>query len=120
MKSVFKAYTTKEIKPTGWLRDQLVIQARGLSGNIDKVWPDVRDSKWIGGDRDGWEQVPYWLDGYIPLAYLLEDEKMIATAKRYVDAIIERQEEDGWLCPCERERRHRYDMWALFITIFLS
>ena len=117
MKGIFKAYTTKEIKPTGWLRDQLVIQAKGLSGNLDKIWPDVRDSKWIGGDCEGWERVPYWLDGYIPLAYLLEDEEMIATAKRYVDAIIERQEDDGWICPCEPDKRGRYDMWALFIIL---
>ena len=117
MKGIFKPYTTKEIKPTGWLRDQLVIQAKGLSGNLDKIWPDVRDSKWIGGDREGWERVPYWLDGYIPLAYLLEDKEMIATVNRYVDGIIERQEEDGWICPCEREKRRGYDMWALFIIL---
>lgn len=48
-----------------------------MSGNLDKVWPDIRDGKWIGRDKDGWERVPYWLDGFIPLAYLLEDEDMI-------------------------------------------
>ena len=41
-------YTSKQIKPTGWLRRQLEIQAKGLSGNLDKMWPDIRDSKWIG------------------------------------------------------------------------
>ena len=60
-------YTTNEIKPVGWMRRQLEIQAAGLSGNLDKMWPDVRDSAWIGGDREGWERVPYWLDGFIPL-----------------------------------------------------
>ena len=30
-------YTTREIKPTGWLRRQLEIQAKGLSGHLDKV-----------------------------------------------------------------------------------
>ena len=90
-------YTTREIKPTGWLRRQLEIQAKGLSGNLDKIWPDVRDSAWIGGDRDGWERVPYWLDGFIPLAYLLENEDMIARAKRYIDAILAQQCEDGWI-----------------------
>ena len=56
----------------GWLRRQLEIQANSLSGNLDKMWPDIQDSAWIGGDREGWERVPYWLDGFIPLAYLLE------------------------------------------------
>ena len=106
-------YTTKEIKPTGWLRRQLEIQAEGLSGNLDKIWPDVRDSAWIGGDREGWERVPYWLDGFIPLAYLLENEDMIARAKRYIDAILAQQCEDGWICPCSEEVRPTYDSWAV-------
>ncbi len=106
-------YTTKELKPEGWLRRQLQIQADGLSGNLHKIWPDIRDSKWIGGDREGWERVPYWLDGFIPLAYLLEDEEMIATVKKYIDAIISAQEEDGWICPCKKEKRSTYDTWAV-------
>ena len=93
-------YSTNEIKPKGWLKRQLEIQAEGLSGNLDKMWPDVRESAWIGGKREGWERVPYWLDGFIPLAYLLENEDMIARAKKYIDAILAAQCEDGWLCPC--------------------
>lgn len=106
-------YTSRQIKPQGWLRDQLILQAKGLCGNLDKVWPDVRDSAWVGGDREGWERVPYWLDGFIPLAYLLEDEDMIARAKRYVDKILENQQEDGWICPCDEESRPTYDTWAV-------
>ena len=109
----WKFYTTKELKPEGWLHRQLKIQAEGLSGNLHKIWPDIRDSKWIGGDREGWERVPYWLDGFIPLAYHLEDEEMIATVKKYIDAIISAQEEDGWICPCKKGKRARYDTWAV-------
>ncbi|MBR4443538.1 MAG: hypothetical protein IKS52_09760, partial [Clostridia bacterium] len=57
-------YTSRELKPAGWLRDQLLVQAQGLSGHLHEVWPDVRNSAWIGGDRDSWERVPYWLDGF--------------------------------------------------------
>ena len=98
-----KRLTAKEIRPGGWLKKQLEIQAAGLAGNLDRVWPDIRDSKWIGGDREGWERVPYWLDGFIPLAYLLQDEEMIARAKRYINKILEGQNADGWLCPCSEE-----------------
>lgn len=114
-------YTTKEIKPRGWMKRQLEIQAAGLSGNLDKIWPDVRDSAWIGGTCEGWERVPYWLDGFIPLAYLLRDEDMIGRAKRYVDAILEAQQSDGWICPCPKEDRGSYDTWAvLLITKVLT
>ena len=106
-------YTSKDIKPEGWVRRQLEIQAEGLSGNLHKIWPDIRDSGWIGGDREGWERVPYWLDGFIPLAYLLENEEMIATVKEYIDAIIAAQDDDGWICPCKREKRAKYDTWAI-------
>lgn len=111
----WKMFTTKEIKPHGWLKRQLEIQADGLSGNLDKVWRDVKDSSWIGGKAEGWERVPYWLDGFIPLAYLLGDEDKISRAKRYVDAILARQNADGWICPCAKENRASYDTWAVML-----
>ncbi len=109
----YNFYTSKEIKPRGWLKRQLQIQAEGLAGKLDKIWPDVRDSAWIGRSREGWERVPYWLDGFIPLAYLLENEEMIERAKKYIDAIIEKQQSDGWICPCKPEERSGYDTWAV-------
>lgn len=112
MYNYFKATATK---PEGWLRRQLEIQAEGLSGNLDKIWPDIRDSAWIGGEKEGWERVPYWLDGFIPLAYLLENDDMIARADKYVNAILDRQQEDGWICPCTEDERETYDIWALFL-----
>lgn len=113
----FTPYTTKDVKPSGCLLRQLRIQAQGLSGNLDKIWPDIRDSKWIGGDKDGWERVPYWLDGFIPLSYLLDDKDMQGRAKKYVDAILKNQEPDGWICPCEKSARGSYDVWALFLLL---
>ena len=106
-------YTSKELRPEGWLRRQLEIQAQGLSGNLHKMWPDIRDSAWVGGKCEGWERVPYWLDGFIPLAYLLEDEDMIATAKKYIDCILSKQQSDGWICPCKKEEIPKYDTWAV-------
>ena len=109
----YRFFTSKELKPAGWIKEQLKIQAQGLCGNLDKVWPDVRDSKWIGGDREGWERVPYWLDGFIPMAWLLEDDDLKSRAKNYIDAILKGQEEDGWICPTDE--RNTYDVWAVFL-----
>lgn len=111
----YEFFTANEIKPKGWLYRQLKIQANGLCGNLDKVWPDVRDSAWIGGNREGWERVPYWLDGFVPLAYLLDDKDMICRAKRYINAIISAQNEDGWICPCKESERDNYDTWAVLL-----
>ncbi|MBP5230718.1 MAG: glycoside hydrolase family 127 protein [Clostridia bacterium] len=103
------------VRPEGWILRQLRIQAEGLAGNLDRMWPDVRDSAWIGGNREGWERVPYWLDGFVPLAFLLRDEEMISRAKRYLNAIMDNQKEDGWICPCAEDKRADYDVWALFL-----
>lgn len=116
-KPAFTPLHTSEINPQGWLLNQLKIQAKGLSGNLDKFWPDIKDSQWIGGNAEGWERVPYWLDGFIPLAWLLKDEDMKARAKYYIDYIIEHQEEDGWICPVKGQARNQYDMWALFLVL---
>lgn len=113
----FTPFTVKEVKPGGWLKKQLEIQANSLTGNLQNFWPDIKESKWIGGDKEGWERVPYWLDGYIPLAFLLDDEEMKKVAKKYIHAILDNQKEDGWICPCEDKERPHYDMWALFLIL---
>ena len=64
------------IRPAGWLRAQLQLQADGLSGHLDETWPDVGpNSGWLGGSGESWERGPYFLDGLTPLAYLLGDRK---------------------------------------------
>ncbi len=39
-----------EVKPLGWLKNQLQTQTNGLSGHLDESWPDVMNSGWIGGN----------------------------------------------------------------------
>ncbi len=113
MKNKWSLYTAKEIKPAGWLKRQLEIQAAALSGSLDKMWNDIKESRWIGGTAEGWERVPYWLDGFIPLAYLLDNGDMIDRAKKYIDAIISFQKPDGWICPCCEDEIPAYDTWAV-------
>ena len=65
------------VRPTGWLRRQLEVQAQGLSGHLDETWPDVGpESGWLGGKGESWERGPYFLDGLLPMAYLLEDRRL--------------------------------------------
>lgn len=116
-KPQYSFFSTKNIKPTGWLKEQLRLQANGLAGHLDEIWPDVKDSAWIGGEREGWERVPYWLDGFIPLAYLLEDKNLICRAQKYIDAILNSQSDDGWICPCLKEERKNYDTWATLLIL---
>ncbi len=110
-----KPLSLGSIKPTGWLKNQLQIQADGLSGHLDEFWPDISDSAWFGGKSDAWERAPYWLDGVVPLTFLLEDENLIARVTKYMDHIIAHQDESGWISPAEDQSR--YDLWAIFLVL---
>jgi hypothetical protein len=114
---VFAELPLGAIKPTGWLKAQLTLQAEGLGGHLDEFWPDIKNSAWIGGRAEGWERTPYWLDGAIPLAFLLDDERMKAKVKRYVEYILDHQTADGWFGPVgDNDPGHKpYDVWPLFV-----
>ena len=81
-RDAFEPLPLGSIKPAGWLKEQLRIQADGLSGHLDEFWPDIKDSAWFGGKAEGWERVPYWLDGLVPLAYLLDDPRSRPRSRR--------------------------------------
>jgi len=104
-----------EIKPSGWLARQLQIQRDGLSGHLDEFWPSVKNSKWWGGDGDAWERGPYWLDGAIPLAWLLDDAELKQRTTEYVEYILTHESEQGWMGP--GGDYNGYDMWA-FILVY--
>ena len=109
------------IKPLGWLRQQLQVQADGLSGHIDGFWDDLGpDNQWFGGDKEGWERGPYYADGVLPLAYLLDDERLKDKAQKWVEAFLSGQQENGWIGPRQGLLGARtypeYDPWPVFIV----
>lgn len=99
--SRFAALPIGSVKADGWLLEQLRLQAEGLTGSLDEVYPQVAgpDNAWLGGDGDAWERGPYWLDGLLPLAYLLQDKKLIDKANEWVEAILSSQQPDGYMGP---------------------
>lgn len=107
------------IRPAGWLANQLRIQADGLTGHLDEFWPDVANSRWVGGDGDGWERGPYWLDGLVPLAFLLNDAKLTEKAHRWINAILRDQHADGWLGYVDPNAKpeNQYDPWPRYIVL---
>ena len=114
---VFRLLPLGSVRPEGWLRRQLQIQAEGLSGHLDEFWPDVGQSQWFGGKAEGWERAPYWLDGFIPLAWVLGDASLQEKAKRYVDHIVAAQRPDGWYAPYPRDAAAKpYDVWSILLA----
>ena len=101
------------IQPTRWLRRQLQIQASGLSGHLDETWPDVGpNSGWLGGTGESWERGPYYLDGLIPLAWLLDDARLKAKAQKYIDWILTHQAANGMIGPASND-----DWWPRIVAL---
>jgi len=114
---VFRPLPLGSIRPSGWLARQLRVQADGLTGHLDEFWPDVAESQWFGGTAEGWERAPYWLDGAIPLAFLLDDAPLKARLARHVAHVVLHQRSDGWYGPYPRDAAaRRYDMWAILLA----
>jgi uncharacterized protein len=101
------------IRPKGWLERQLRIQADGLSGHLDEVWSDVGpNSAWLGGTGEAWERGPYFLDGLVPLAYLLDDAKLKAKAEKWVNWTLTHQGADGFIGPVVNQ-----DWWPRMVML---
>jgi uncharacterized protein len=99
------------VKPAGWLKTQLEIEASGLTGNIDDFWPDLVNSSWRGGDGEAWERGPYYLDGLVPLAYLLDDAHLIDKVKSWIEPILSSSRDTGWYGPAKNK-----DRWPLAVA----
>lgn len=101
------------VRPTGWLRDQLQLQADGQTGQLDQIWPDVGpNSAWLGGSGEDWERGPYYVDGLLPLAHLLQDERLLAKAQTWVEAMLASQREDGQFGPPTND-----DWWPRMVAL---
>jgi virulence-associated protein VagC len=99
------------VKPGGWLKSQLEAQAAGLSGNLDDFWPDLVNSSWRGGNGEAWERGPYYLDGLVPLAYLLNDNRLIEKVKLWIEPILSSSSDTGWYGPAKNK-----DRWPLAVA----
>jgi len=116
--NVFYALPLGSVKPTGWLKQQLRIQANGLSGHLDEIWSDVgSNSAWLGGTGEGWERGPYYVDGLLPLAYLLDDPVLVAKARKYIDWTLDHQRADGGIGPEKNFGKETRDWWPNMVML---
>ncbi|MFO7617156.1 MAG: glycoside hydrolase family 127 protein, partial [Bacteroidales bacterium] len=100
------------VKPSGWLKDQLEIQANGLPGHLDEYWTSLTTSAWQGGDGEAWERGPYYLDALVPLAYLLDNQRLKDKSQGWIEHILASGQENGWFGP-EKNK----DRWPLAVGL---
>lgn len=112
------------VQPKGWLHVYLDRQRTGLSGNLGEIsaWLQKDDNAWLsknGKGKYGWEEVPYWLRGYIQLAYVLNDPKMIAESKVWIEGALASQRPDGDFGPDQKfDDDGSRDFWANMLMMY--
>lgn len=122
----YKELSLGDIQPKGWLKEMLIRQKNGATGKLDLLYPKVMDKRngWLGGDGDQWERGPYWIDGLLPLAYILKDQELIAKAKPWVEWAINSQQPDGYFGPSKDygyeqglQRNNSHDWWPKMVML---
>ena len=121
--SRFIALPFGAVQPQGWLREFLNRQRAGLSGNLGEIsgWLQKEDNSWLqkdGKGKYGWEEVPYWLRGYLPLGYILDDAKIIAESKTWIESAIKSQRLDGDFGPDQRFEDGTRDFWGNMLMLY--
>ena len=123
------ALRSSPINPEGWLQQQLELMDDGMTGHLDEWYPSVVGDRngWLGGDGDGWERGVYWLDGLVPLAWLLDDEELKAKAMRWIEWTLNSQTETGYFGPVPFEtppepepglqKTNRQDWWPKMVML---
>jgi DUF1680 family protein len=132
----FQALPFGQIKPQGWMREQMADNLRGFTGRLDSIVPKLiygddiyvtnrltrtAPKKDVGAYTDGSEGMDRqfmwwnaetqgnWWDSYIRSALLAGDKKDVAKIKAYVKRILTSQDSTGYLGIYDKEMRYKFD-----------
>ena len=110
---VFTWLTLGEVKPSGWIKEQMVRDLdQGFAGHLDQLCHEASSDIFVGhrngatsentgnaANNNWWngETEGNWRAGFIMMAYLTEDKQAMQKADAYVDYILASQGEDGYL-----------------------
>ena len=123
-----------EVKPSGWIREQMDRDLAGFTGHLDELVPDLitkddiygqnrlskRDkSKDVGNIKEGadWE-VQYlwwnsetqsnWRDGEIRQAILTGNNEQLSKVESYLQHILSTQDSNGYLGIYDKNLRYKF------------
>lgn len=97
----FETLPAGSIRPEGWLRRQLELEAEGLPGRLYESGRFLKsDNGWIRPGADwGWEEQPYWLRTFVKLAALTRDRRLEEVSRQWFEGILSTARPDGWFGP---------------------
>ncbi len=117
------------VRPKGWIRKQLELEADGFTGHLDEIsqWLKKEGNAWLdpnGQGHSGWEELPYWLKGYSNLGYVLGDAGIIGEARVWIEGILSSGRENGYFGPQENLTPSsgpagKPDLWPNMVALFI-
>lgn len=135
LEEAYQPLTLTEIRPEGWIKQQIRENLDGFVGRLDtlvpalimedKIYGEKRltntvTSKDVGalGEAGDWqvqflwwnsETQSNWRDGYIRSAIMLNDQQHLKKLQEYVAYILSTQDEDGYLGIYDKDLRYKFD-----------
>lgn len=135
IQSKLQTLPLNEVKPLGWLQEELQKNMNGFTGHLDSLVPDLIlnddiygknrlsknvKSKNVGAvAEEGDWQVQYlwwnsetqsnWLDGFVRTAILLNDQKQLQKAELIINRLLATQDADGYIGIYDKELRYKFD-----------
>lgn len=117
----FQPFPLGSVKPLGWQLEQIKLMAEGMPGHMHEFYRMITDAPWFGGHTEYSplnEAYTYYYDGVVPLAYLLNDQRLIDHVINSTDYLLNHQHEDGWLGPeHDLRRRNFWGRYPLFLGL---
>ncbi|KAK7433992.1 hypothetical protein VKT23_020456 [Stygiomarasmius scandens] len=103
-----------QVRPSGWLFDQLMVQTNGLAGHEHEFYHYVSQTDWLGGDSfySSLEEAgSYWFNAMVPNGVLANSSVLNEKTAEFLDYVISHQDSTGWLGP-ERLEPANHDIYG--------